>query len=107
MPVIRIKYDDTKVVEEDIMRLSSATQKIVAEVTEIEDVFVYADSPKIKINVAPIEIFVEISAQKVENIDTLLEKIRERLASWKSETNFPQPINLTVSAMPWKFVIGI
>ena len=39
MPVIRIDFDNNKVSNEEIKALSEATQKIVSEVTEIEEVF--------------------------------------------------------------------
>lgn len=60
MPTIRIDYDDSKLKDEDVSWLSEATQKIVQEVTGIEDTFVYANSPHIKVKVAPIEVLYSV-----------------------------------------------
>lgn len=105
--MIKIEYDDTKLQKGQVLEISNAVQKIVVDVTGIEDVFVYANSSEIKVKVAPIEIWVEMSAHKIENLDELFEKIKSRLSDWKKETNFPQPINLTVIPMQWKFDTGI
>lgn len=107
MPVIRIDFDSEKVAENDVAALSQATQKIVSEVTAIEDVFVYANNSQIKIKVAPIEIFVQISSHKIKNLDALVNDIKFRLSEWKREQKFPHLINLTVTPMSWKIEIGI
>ena len=107
MPVIRIDYDNNKVEEKDILVLSEAMQKIVSESTKIEDVFVYANSSRIKVKVAPIEIFVEMSAHKIKNLDELMNDIKSRLSQWKQELGFQYLINLTITPMPWKIEIGI
>ncbi len=107
MPIIRIDYDDDKVEEKDILSLSEAIQKIVSESTKIEDVFVYANSSQIKIKVAPIEIFVEMSAHKIKDLNELMSDIKSRLSQWKQETSFQYMINLTITPMPWKIEIGI
>lgn len=107
MPIIRIDYDDNKIKDGDAITLSEAIQRIVSQVTGIEDVFVYADSPKIKIKTAPVEIFVEMSAHKIANIEELMNKIKTRLSDWKQEKKFRYPINLTIIPMQWKIEIGI
>lgn len=107
MPVITIEFDDAKVSDQEALKLSNAIQKIVSETTQIEDVFVYANSSRIKVRVAPIEIWVKISAQKVKNKDELLAELKNRLSEWKKEKNFKHPINLTLVLMDWKFEIGI
>ena len=56
MPVIRIDYDDAKLKKNEALALSEAIQKIVSEVTNIEDVFVYANSSQVKVKIAPVEI---------------------------------------------------
>ncbi len=88
-------------------RLSQAVRDIVSEVTNIEDVFVYANSSEIKIKVAPIEIFVEFSASKIENLDALMENVKSRIQKWKTEHDFDTLINLSIIPMPWKIEIGI
>ncbi len=107
MPVIRIDYDDEKVSNDDMTALSKAVRDIVSEITSIEDVFVYANNSQIKIKIAPIEVFVEMSAHKIKNIDDLMNKIKSRLSDWKKENKFSQPINLTINPMQWKIEIGI
>lgn len=89
------------------MSLSNATQKIVSEITGIEDTFVYANSPHIKVKVAPIEIYVQISAHKINDVEKLLQDIKTRLSGWKRETDFKYPINLTLMPMQWRFEVDI
>lgn len=107
MPVIRIEYDNAKLEEEAILAVSYAIQKIVSETTGIEDVSVYANSSHIKVKVAPIEIWVEMSAHKIKNAEELLTQFKEKLSQWKKEKNFPHPINITLIPMSWKFEIGV
>ena len=107
MPVIRIDYDKEKLKDEDVLVLSNAVQKIVSEATKIEDVFVYANSPHIKVKIAPVEIFVQMSAHKITDEDTLVSEIKSKLSVWKKESNFQHLINLTLIPMKWKIEIGI
>ena len=105
MPLIRIEYD--KVPESDIQTLSQAVRDIVSRVTGIADVFVYANTSNIKIQVAPIEVFVEMSAHKIINIDELMARLKSEVSSWKKSVEFRHPINLSLIPMPWKVEIGI
>lgn len=107
MPVITIEYDDSKLEDSQVVELSEATQKIVSEVTDIKDVFVYANTARIKVQIAPIEIFVQMSDFKIKDLDELTGKIKTRLITWKEETQFKHPINLTVIPMHWKVEVGI
>jgi len=107
MPLIRIEYDNDKVNDDEIVALSNVIQLIVSEETGIEDVFVYANSAHIKVNIAPIEVFIQISASKVPNIDELFENIKSRLSAWKIEVDFAHPLNLTIIPMHWKFETNI
>ncbi len=107
MPLIRIEYDDKKVSEKDAVKLSEAVRDIVSEVTGIEDVFVYGNSSAIKVKVAPIEIFVEMSAHKITDSDKLIGEFKTRIAEWKKKEKYPHPINLSLIPMPWKVEIGI
>ena len=107
MPMITIKFDDQRVENADILVLSETIQKIVSEATGIKDVFVYADSPKIKLKIAPIEVFIEMSASKIGNRDELFSTIKSKLSKWKKDNNFSQPINLTLIPMNWKFEVNI
>ena len=107
MPMINIKFDDREVKDDKIVELSRAIIKIVQEATEIPEVFVYADSPRIKIGVAPIEIFIEMSASKIVDRDALFEKIRSKLVDWKKSSGFQYPVTITLIPMNWKFEVGI
>lgn len=107
MPLINIEYDNTKLEDKDIIVLSEVIQKIVAEATKIEDVFVYANSAHIKIKIAPIEIFIQMSAHKILDKENLFTTIKNSISEWKLENNFQYPINLTLIPMDWKFETGI
>src|SRR4051812_43152908 len=107
MPTIRIDYDNEQVTESEIRTLSEAVRDIVSEVTQIEDVFVYANSSQIKIKVAPIELFVEISESKVPDFEDLFARLRDPISQWRRENNFAPPINFTLKPMHWKFAIDI
>jgi hypothetical protein len=107
MPVIRIDYDNEKIGKKDVTELSKAIQKIVSSATHIEDVFVYANSSQIKIKIAPIEIFIQMSAHKIKDEDVLVKEIKSQLSRWKKKTSFKHPINMTFIPMKWKIEIGI
>jgi molybdopterin synthase catalytic subunit len=107
MPIIRIDYDNEQIGSDEIRKVSSAIRDIVSEVTGIEDVFVYGNSSEIKIKVAPVEIFVEMSAHKIKDIDGLMEDLKSRLSAWKKETGIETPLNLSIIPMPWKIEIAI
>ncbi|MBI4085088.1 MAG: hypothetical protein HY432_01095 [Candidatus Liptonbacteria bacterium] len=107
MPAIRIDYDNDKVSKDEITALSENAQKIVSEITDIDDVFVYANSSEIKVKVAPVEIFVEMSAHKIADPDKLIAKIKSKLSEWKRISGFKHSINLTLIPMQWKIEIGI
>ena len=96
-----------QVSSEEVRRLSSAVRDIVSEVTGIEDVFVYGNSSEIKIKVAPIEVFVEMSAHKIKDVDTLTAEIAGRIKNWKAENDFKTLVNFSLIPMPWKIEIGI
>ncbi len=107
MPTIRIDYDNSKLTDKDILELSNAVQKIVSITTNIEDCFVYANSAHIKVKIAPIEIFIQMSAYKINDLENLFNDIKLGISNWKKETNFQFPINLTIIPIDWKFEIGI
>ena len=107
MPLIKLEFDDKKVPIAKIQQLSEALQKIVSKTTGIEDVFVYANSAQIKVQVAPIEIFVEMSAHKIKDADVLIRDIKSHISKWKQENDFKYPINLTLIPMLWKIETGI
>ena len=107
MPLVKIEFDNERVNAETIKILSQAVRDIVSEVTGIDDVFVYANTSQIKIQVAPIEIFIEMSAHKIADASSLITKIKNKISEWKQANNFSHPINLTLIPMEWKIEIGI
>ncbi|MEX0877654.1 MAG: hypothetical protein WDZ40_02180 [Candidatus Spechtbacterales bacterium] len=107
MPMIHIEYDDTKLDDKDIIAVSNAVQKIVSEATQIKDVFVYANSARIKVGVAPIEVFVRMSASKTDDRDRLFNDIRDGISKWKTESGFNHPVNLTLIPMDWRFEVNV
>ncbi len=107
MPVIRLEYDNAVVNEAEAQAICDAAQKVVVDATGIEEVFVYGNSSHIKVKVAPIEIWVEMSDHKVSDADVLAKSIREGLSAWKSQANFPHLINLTLIPVQWKLELGI
>ena len=107
MPIIRIDYDDKIVSEAEINNLGVATQKIVSTKTEIKDVFVYGNASQIKIDIAPIEIFIELSKSISDKNNNLIQDVKSQLKAWKAESGFSHPINLTIIPMTWEMEIGI
>ncbi|MBI2109430.1 MAG: hypothetical protein HYT93_04655 [Parcubacteria group bacterium] len=105
--MINIEYDNEQISEGDIQALSKAVRDIVSEVTGIEDVFTYTNSAHIKVKIAPVEIFVRMSAQKIKDADKLIKELKLKLTDWKQSTDFKYPINLTLIPMEWKIEIGI
>jgi hypothetical protein len=107
MPVIRVEYDDAVVSQTQAHTLCEAAQKIVSKTTGSTDVFVYGNSSQIKIKIAPIEIWVEMTERKIPNEDALIGELKARFHSWKTEVKYPHPINLTLMPMHWKVEIDI
>lgn len=107
MPLIRLEYDDAKVSDSDVEALSKAVRDIVSSVTDIADVFVYANTAKIKVHIAPIEVFVEMTAKKIADVDQLMTQLKDEVSKWKQSVDFTHPINLTLIPMNWKVEIDI
>ena len=107
MPTINIEFDDKKISDEEIEALSHAMQEIVRKITKIDDVFVYANSARIKVGVAPIEVYVRITTSKIKDAKELLKEIKGRVSAWKKKDGFKHKINLTLWPVDWKFEIGI
>jgi hypothetical protein len=68
---------------------------------------VYANSSQIKVKIAPIEIWVQMSEWKIKDLDELMNQIKTKLSDWKKETQFQHPINLSIVPMKWKVEIDI
>lgn len=107
MPVIRVDFDGKKVSPQEIEALCKGTQEIVAAATGIEDTFVYANSPQVSYKIAPIEVFIQLSDHKIEDVDVLVEKLKHGISEWKQKESFQWPINLSFIPMDWRIEIGI
>ncbi|MDE1869885.1 MAG: hypothetical protein KGH71_02760 [Candidatus Micrarchaeota archaeon] len=107
MPTINIEFDDKKVSDSEIVVLSNEIRRIIHKLTKIDDVFVYANSSRIIVKAAPIEVYVRITASKIRNVEKLLKEIKEELGDWKKKSGFKHKINLTLWPVEWKFEIGI
>jgi len=70
-------------------------------------VFVYANTAEIKLNIDPIEIFIEMSAKINDDFPNLMQDIKNDLKEWKLKHNFSTPINLTIIPMQWQIEIAI
>ncbi len=107
MPVINIEFDADKVSEEDMQLLCDGAHEVVSKVTEIEDVPVYAHSAEFKTAIAPIEVFIRLSAHKVKDVEALTADLKQAFITWKNGNNFNHPINMTFIPMNWKIEIDI
>ncbi len=107
MPVVTIEYDGDVVSAEDMQKLADASHKLISKVTGIEDVPVYAHNAEVKAKIAPIEIFIRLSAHKVHDTDALTQQLKQALSAWKHEQNYPHPINMSFIPMNWNIEIDI
>ena len=100
-------FDNTQMSEQDARALGEAVQKIVAQATGIEDTFVYANSSQIKIKVAPVELFIQLSKKYIPDQAKLVNQIKQGLTDWKKTSGFKYPINLSFIPMEWQIEVGI
>lgn len=107
MPLITIEYDEDILKKDEVRELSHFTRELVSRVTQIEDVFVYAQSSPIRINVAPVEIFVRLSKKCLGDPEHLLSQMTGELGMWRVDKKFPCKLNLTLIPMDWVVSIGI
>jgi hypothetical protein len=107
MPIIYLEFDESKVSREDAESLANAFQQIVKAETRIEDVVVYGNDSLIKVAAHPLELFVQMSAHKIQDANDLLDRLSSRLATWKDSFDLAHKINLTLDPKPWKINIGM
>ena len=107
MPVVTIEFDKDVVNETDIQKLVDASHEIVSDVTKIEDVPVYAHSSDYTAEIAPIEIFIRLSAHKITDAEALAQELRTAFSDWKLTENYPHSINMTLIPMQWNIETGI
>jgi hypothetical protein len=72
-------------------------------------VYAWANASQIRIDIDPVDIFIELSASKVPNGDAsrLSKPIALKIKQWKLDHGFREPINLTVTPVHWQLEIGI
>ena len=105
--MVTIRYDGGKVASEEAAALASIMRKLVTEAVKVKDVFVYADEALLAIGVDPIEVFVQVNAQKTSDPAALMDKITQTLTVWKQQNNFAHPINLNIIPVEWHAKFGI
>lgn len=105
--MITLEFDDRKVTDAEATELAKALRHIVAEVTRIEDVFVCANSARIKVQVAPIEVFVWMDGREIKDGGILMAGMKSRLSDWKQTSGYEHSINLSLIPMNWRVEIGI
>jgi hypothetical protein len=102
-----MEFDDSKVSDAEAAQLAEAARLIIMEATGIQDVFVYGNSARIKVAIAPIEIFMRLTDHKIADEKALFDEIKSKLHDWKAEVNFPHPINFTLIPMHWQFAVDL
>lgn len=107
MPIVTIEFDKDIVSEADIQKLVEASHEVVSIVTDIKDVPVYAHSAVFKAEIAPIEIFIQLSEHKISDANELTAKLKAAFADWKQGQGFNYPINMTLIPMQWNIEIEI
>ena len=105
--MVTIKYDASKVTDEETTVLARAIQEQAAEIMEEDDVFVYAEKALIIIRADPIEVFIQVNTHKVSDPADLLGKVSKSLSAWKQQSNFMHSINLNVIPVEWHAKFGI
>ena len=110
MPTIKILFDDAKVSNEEVAELGEGLRHICLGSENLDNptfAFAYANSPEVKVNMEPIEVYILISQEMILDADKLFVEIQHKLASWKKEAGFKQQVNLTLMPMDWKIEVGI
>jgi hypothetical protein len=107
MPVIRIEYDPAVVTDFRARALCQAAKAAVVAATGIPETFVYGNASQIRVDVAPVEIWVEVSTSKVPDPAKTAADIRAKLSEWKQQDNFGAKINLTLIPMQWQLELEI
>lgn len=107
MPVVNIEFDGDKVSSAEMRLLCDGAHEVVSKVTEIEDVPVYAHNADFKTEIAPVEIFIRLSAHKITDANVLMANLKTAFVSWKKENNFSHPINMNLIPMNWNIEIDI
>jgi hypothetical protein len=105
--MVRIICDAEVVAAQEAKDLAEGLQKLIVQVIQEDDVFVYVEQPALIVAADPIEIFVQVNQQDVADPAELTERIASELAAWSEQTNFPHKVNLNVVPVNWHFKVGI
>ncbi len=105
--MVVIKIDKTIVDEVSSRNLAASIAPIIAQAIEDDDVFVYVEGPNIVQSADPIEIFIQLNAQKSPDPEAIIEKIAESIGAWKNSVGYPHLLNINVTPVPWYSKIGI
>lgn len=104
MPTIQILFDDSVVKQSEVLELGSALREICLGAKNLQNVtfaFAYGENPKIKVGLAPLEVYVKITRPKIINEQKLAGELRDKLSAWKKQANFNHPINILLMPMDW------
>ena len=104
MSTIQILFDDSQVTNEEAEKLGVALRDIALNAENSHDVsfaFAFAESPKIKIGLAPFEVYIKVTRWKIDDEKKLLTEITEKLTKWKAENDFNHPVNILLMPMDW------
>lgn len=104
MPVIRLEYDDEIVSARRAREFANIFRATVVETTgrPESEVCLYGNASNIKLNVAAIQVWLEMSDYKVADADELTDNIRQQIAAWKVKARFEHQIKVTLTPMRWK-----
>ena len=106
MPTIQMLYDDSVISEKEIKELGLFLRELClnSKNLNVKASFAYAENPKIKVNLFPIEIYIKITRSKILNQGALLKEIENGLRHWKVSKEFPHPINILLMPMDWEIL---
>jgi hypothetical protein len=107
MPCIWIEYDDSVVDRDEAAALCRASKEAIVAVYGKDDVYAWGNSANVRTEVDPVEIFVQLKADLVDDLDRWSSAVSDELRTWKAKSGFPHPINLTISPQHWKVALGI
>jgi hypothetical protein len=106
MPVIKLEFDDSIVNTDTTKEFCEAIRRIVVDSTGLpeNEICLYGNNSQIKINVAPIQVWLEISDYKVSDVDKLANDIRDQIVEWKDKTKFAHQIKFMLVPKNQKIV---
>jgi hypothetical protein len=106
MPVIKLEFDDSIVNTDTAKDFCEAIRRMVIDSTGLpeNEICLYGNSSLVTINVAPIQVWLEISDYKVSNVDKLANDIRDQIVKWKNDAEFAHQIKFMLVPKNQKIV---